>query len=288
MGQFTRDEASAKLVEYINKLASSGNLEDWFAFRRQTTLRRLSAFNQMAIYSQAMQYGFEPTNVQGAKGWQKNFGRKVKGPEWQRKLFYYAPVFRYYKVENEDGEEETRKNLVGFTVVYGFDVSQTEGKPLPEAVDLPSYTPTGDDAHLNWEPLAAYAEAQGCTVKIGDCGRADGYYSPLADEIMVSDRLEPNGQVHALIHETCHAVGFKRHEQKRKAYDEAEIVTETAAFFVADALGFDVVREAASYIVQWANANVEKALTYFGEADRMADEILAALVPAGEPVAATA
>ena len=70
--------------------------------------------------------GFQPSRVAGYRTWRK-MGRQVRRGE--RGLAILAPVT--CKIEPSDGEEEERR-VVGFRVVHVFDLSQTDGEPLPE------------------------------------------------------------------------------------------------------------------------------------------------------------
>ena len=112
-----------QLQESLRALVSS---EDWRqALEVAARFHDYSFANSRLIWVQATARGFTPTRVAGYRAWQK-LGRQVNRGE--RGLQILAPVIR--TVEGADGEEERR--LVGFRVVRVFDVSQTEGRPLPE------------------------------------------------------------------------------------------------------------------------------------------------------------
>ena len=79
--------------------------------------------NQILIYLQAP----DATRVQGFQSWKK-LGRKVKKGE--KGIGIIAPMV--YRKDKDASPESDEKTIRGFKVVHVFDVSQTEGDPLPE------------------------------------------------------------------------------------------------------------------------------------------------------------
>ncbi|MBN1094024.1 hypothetical protein JKP75_16560 [Blastococcus sp. TML/M2B] len=67
--------------------------------------------------------------------------------------------------------------LRGFRVAHVFDVSQTEGDPLP---DVRPELLTGDATAAQWEAPATGVAAQGYTLTRGRCGQANGFTDPVA------------------------------------------------------------------------------------------------------------
>ena len=78
----------------------------------------------------------EATRVASYRSWQKDFNRHVRKGE--RGIEVLVPMVVKRKDANSEGvpqddEEATeRRKLVGFKVGHVFDVSQTEGEPLPQ------------------------------------------------------------------------------------------------------------------------------------------------------------
>jgi len=121
-------EAHDRLVAEIEKIETS---DDWkAALDVASKFHQYSFNNQILIDVQAADRGFEPTHVMpygnkaGTSGW-KSVGRQVRKGE--KGLGIFAPVRR--KTEDEDGE--SRYVVVGFRVAHVFDISQTDGEPLP-------------------------------------------------------------------------------------------------------------------------------------------------------------
>ncbi len=75
----------------------------------------------------------DATRVAGLYAWNQ-LGRKVKKGE--RGIRILAPVIGIRRKKDEEAEKDIRTQnqavLVGFRAAYVFDVSQTEGKELPE------------------------------------------------------------------------------------------------------------------------------------------------------------
>ena len=91
--------------------------------------------NTMLIFMQCP----NATNVAGYHDWRRNFGRQVKRGERGITILAPCPYRRKEEVEETalDGSPATSVQWVqrmGFRTVTVFDVSQTEGKPLPEFV----------------------------------------------------------------------------------------------------------------------------------------------------------
>ena len=105
--------------------------------------------NSMLIWKQRPDASY----VGGFNTWLK-CGRYVRRGE--KGISILAPMF--FKDKNADGEESKR---TWFKVVYVFDISQTDGTPLPE---LPTRS-SGDRGEDMLHRLLRFAEARGITVR---------------------------------------------------------------------------------------------------------------------------
>ena len=134
-----------------------------------------------------------------------------------------APIFA--KIINDDGEEE--ETLVGFKVVYIFDLSQTEGKTLPEP---PNWKSSEQNAKLT-ERLIQFANKKGITVKIKE----------LTGDIQGVSRggsilLAPEAGTKTLIHEIAHELLHKGENIVRNK-TILELEAESVAYVVARHFG---------------------------------------------------
>ncbi|MBC8508732.1 MAG: hypothetical protein H8D34_28075 [Chloroflexi bacterium] len=117
----------------------------------------------------------EATRVAGFLRW-KSLGRSVRKGE--RGIPILAPIFQ--KAEEDDGENP---KLVSFRVVYVFDISQTEGEPLPEPpewkspqrscitgrTDFSTFRINSAGRLVNRCDKACWLTLRGCSQRIASC-----------------------------------------------------------------------------------------------------------------------
>lgn len=178
----------AEIVTGVDALATS---EAWQAMLRTAAkFHHYSLRNQLLIAAQAP----HATRVAGFTTWQR-LGRQVRKGE--RAIAILAPRTTTVRAGGETTPDATagaqtgerggteagerggteagarggteagaRRVLRGVSVAYVFDVSQTEGDPLP---NLPAGQVTGDVPAGLWDGLAAQITAHGYTLERGDC-----------------------------------------------------------------------------------------------------------------------
>ena len=104
------------------------------------------------------------TRVAGFYAWQQ-LGRYVRKGE--RGIRIYAPLIGSRRTRDEEAIKDTNETnepvLVGFRAVYVFDVSQTEGKELPELS-----AQVGGEVGNYRERLTAFIAEQGITLEYQD------------------------------------------------------------------------------------------------------------------------
>src|SRR5271170_1153480 len=108
---------------------------------------RYSLRNVMLIASQKP----TATHVAGFHTWHK-LGRFVKKGE--KAILILAPIVRRKNESAEQNETDESSTAVGFRAAYVFDISQTDGKELPEIGSI-----TGDPREYR-ERLAKYVTEQ--------------------------------------------------------------------------------------------------------------------------------
>ena len=200
---------------------------------------RYSVNNTMLIYMQKP----EATLVAGFNKWKNQFERHVKKGE--HGITIIAPTPYKKKIEemkrdpdthapilDADGKavmEEKEIEIPMFRPVKVFDVSQTDGKPLPELSSSLSGTVPHYEAFLEalrrsapvpieFEPMAA---------------NTDGYFSPDQQRIAIREGMSEVQTVSATVHEIAHS---KLHNQKKiqidndEQYQEVELFEKPALF----------------------------------------------------------
>ncbi|MDP2842136.1 MAG: ArdC family protein, partial [Acetobacterium sp.] len=140
-----------KLIEEKVQALAEETDEVRFSETFQSFLAVMGRFHNYSFRNQLLiSFGYtNATHVAGYKDWARKFNRQVKKGE--HGIAILAPVF-WNKTESkntpdadqnekegviittdEDGYLRFGKDFVSFRTVYVFDVSQTEGDPLPEA-----------------------------------------------------------------------------------------------------------------------------------------------------------
>src|ERR687886_121235 len=241
--QAQRDERMSDLLQQLEAgVEAIQTSEDFKRYlRTAATFHQYSPNNVLLILAQKP----EATRVAGYKTWQA-LGRQVKKGE--RAISIFAP--RPYRVTTEDeaGEEQTREGLT-FRSVPVFDISQTEGDPLP-TMEAPVLT--GDDGHQTYAALVAFATQQRLTVTNhdpntdGDDTQStyNGFYSPARNLIFVK-RSASAQMVKTLCHELAHHLDP---ELQAAARAECETVASATAFVVAAHAGIDTGSYSFPYI----------------------------------------
>lgn len=170
--------------------------------------------NAMLIFMQCP----NASHVAGYHDWKRKFGRQVKRGEHGITILAPCPYRRREEVEETapDGSTATTIQLVqrvGFRTVTVFDVSQTEGKPLPElvhkltggVVDYERITEA--ISHLSPYPISIEAFP----------GAAFGCCNFAERRILVQPDMSQVQTIKTMIHEVSHA---KLHAPKEGAAPE--------------------------------------------------------------------
>jgi antirestriction protein ArdC len=187
--------------------------------------------NQMLIWKQKPDASF----VGGFNTWLK-CGRFVRKGE--KGIAILAPMF--FKDKMADGGESKR---IWFKVVYVFDISQTDGTPLPE---LPTKS-VGDRGQDMLERLLRFAVGRGITVRFVDkckINGAAGTSKGTEIEIRTTD-TDVTTQAATLAHEIAHSLlhwtadGHKitSREGREIGKQQRELEAEATAYTVCSYFG---------------------------------------------------
>lgn len=250
-----REQARAQLEAACEELRSS---EGWQRFARaRALLRGYSLNNTLLILAQRP----EATTVASFRRWSE-LGRQVRRGE--RALRIWAPATRRARDPGDGEEPELVRRWV---LVPVFDISQTDGPPLP--IPPPVRPLTGDShAHL-LAGLERHAADAGYAVERHEAmpAGAQGYVDHRRRVIALSGDLAPNGEVAVLVHELAHVHGARYAELGRAG---AEVVAETAAFVALSAARLDTAGQAIPYVAGWADAAPKEVSEYAGAVHRIA------------------
>lgn len=192
--------------------------------------------NCMLIYMQKP----DATFVAGFHRW-KEFHRWVKKGE--KGIAILAPLARKVKSDPENNGEEPKekKVILGFRTVFVFDVTQTEGKPMPEFASL-----SGNPGELQGR-LENLVHDHGIQLSYVDSlGGANGV--SLDGRIEILQSLDPPQRFSTTVHELAHELLHRgdRREQTTKTVRETE--AEAVTYAVTRWAGLDCSTRAADYI----------------------------------------
>ena len=246
------DEVLKRLKEGVDGIQQSDNFRKF--------LLTMAKFHDYSIGNLILIMLQKPnaTRVAGFSTW-KDLGRSVKKGE--KGIAILAPCLppRGTKTtppedtEAEDGETKEEREHEGirplyFKVVHVFDLSQTEGKPLPE-FEVPVLTGEANEELFN--SVMHLAESQGVEVSFESRPQQEpdikGMY--YGKTIWVRPEEPRAQQLKTLIHEVAHYYSEGVFQIPRR---DAETVAESVAFTIGAHFGFDTGTRSFPYVALWA------------------------------------
>lgn len=257
-----RSSVLDKLNSAVLSLTSSDGWQAWLRTRR--AFHTYSFRNQILIACQTPSVTTESgvahataeqcTRVAGYRQWQKLGYQVVKGANAIGILAPCRPSKKQLREARENGEE-VRVRFRGANV---FDVSQTvpidgEARPL-EAPGRWGHVEGGCDPDLFADiALGAVTSLGVAAVEIEALTEEErrGYYAPADRSIHVSHWCAGAEAVAVLVHELAHHVDHTTPGRLSTKYAVGELVAESAAFLVCDALGIDAGDVASFYVAHW-------------------------------------
>ena len=266
-----------KVKEITDKL-EAGLKELFESEKYKSYLSTMSKFHNYSFNNTlliAMQKP-EATLVAGYQAWQKNFERHVNKGEKAIRILAPAP----YKIKEErdkldpvTGEmmfdengmpqkEETEVTIPAFRAVSVFDVSQTDGKPIPELEvnELLSTVEGYEDfvqALMNISPVPiAFEDIP---------GDSKGYFSTAEKRIAVQENMSESQTLKTMVHEVAHSMLHDKEVNQSmdipvKDRNTKEVEAESVAFTVCQHFGIDTSDSSFGYIAGWSSGRNMKEL----------------------------
>ena len=280
----TQAKTNQQRIREITESIETGIREMFETERYQTYLSTMSRFHKYSVNNTMLIYMQKPdaTLVAGFNKWRDQFGRHVKKGEKGIQIIAPTPVLKKIQetvldpdtmapVLDADGNEMTEERTVKiplFKPVSVFDVSQTEGKPLPELVS----TLSGDV-----EQYDAFVEAlqRSSPVPISFESMApsmDGYFSSTQHRIAIREGMSQVQTISAMIHEIGHS---KLHDYERiraeametgtdapkeKDRNTEEVEAESISYAVCQYYGIETAENSFGYIATWSKGKELKEL----------------------------
>ncbi len=253
------EQMTAKLEQGVKDIFSSDNFKKYLDFCAK--LPRYSINNQILIMMQKP----EATMCQSYSGW-KEMNRFVRKGEKGIRIFAPAP----YKMQKEqektdtsgrvildkDGEpvkEKVEITVNAFKPVSTFDVSQTEGDPVP-TVGVNELTAAVEGYE---SLLKALKEVIPVPVSFEQIeSGAKGYYHLEDKRIVVQEGMSESQTVKTLVHEASHQALHSKEAREtageKKTQNQQETEAESIAYVVCQHYGIDTSEYSFPYVATWS------------------------------------
>jgi antirestriction protein ArdC len=276
-----RSQRDAKLEALHQRLTDAvENLtigEDWRRALEFAARFRSRSFNNATLIAVQHLAAFEegrvpeptPSYVAGYKQW-LSLGRHVsKGQSGYQILAPVTARFatatpeaaetwrRLGRGEKPGGGETVRSRLIGLRPAYVWDVTQTEGDPLPEPPRpqlLQGQAPQG-----LWDGLADQITNRGFELRLVSTAAAIGGTNGLTDyltrEVSVRMDMDDAAQVKTLAHELGHVMLHGPDNADAALHRGlAEVEAESVALMIGAAHGLDTSTYTVPYVASWASS----------------------------------
>ena len=267
----TSEKPAEKLKEITDRL-EQGIAELFDSERYREYLKVMSKFHNYSFRNTVLIAMQKPdaSLVAGFSAWKNNFERNVmKG---QKGIKIIAPSPYKIKQEMQKIDPHTQKPIIGkdgkpvteekevtipaYKVVSVFDVSQTEGKELPDiAVD----ELTGDvDRYKDF--FAALEKTSPVPIAFENIeGGSHGYYHLEDKRIAINEGMSELQTLKTAIHEIAHAklhdidLNAPKDEQPRVDRRTREVEAESVAYTVCQHYGLDTSDYSFGYVAGWSS-----------------------------------
>ena len=268
----TAEKPAEKLKEITDRL-EQGITELFDSERYKEYLRVMSKFHNYSFNNTLLIAMQKPdaSLVAGFSAWKNQFQRNVKKGEKGIKIIAPSPF--KIKQETEKIDPQTQKPVIGrdgkpvteekeitipaYKVVSVFDVSQTEGKELPDiAVDAL----TGDVEQYS-DFFAALEKTSPVPIGFEKIeGGAHGYYHLEDKRIALDEGMSELQTLKTAIHEIAHAKlhdidlnAPKDEQQPRVDRRTREVEAESVAYTVCQHYGLDTSDYSFGYVAGWSS-----------------------------------
>ena len=270
-------EITAGIEQGIKELFESDRYRQYLS--TMSRFHKYSLNNVMLIHSQRP----DATLVAGFNKWKNQFGRHVKKGE--RGIQILAPVPFKKKVDevkldphtkapmlDKDGnlvKEEKEVSVPMFKVVSVFDVSQTDGKPLP----VLAHSLSGDVQQYEVF-IESLRRTSPVPIVIAHTDRdVDGFFDLTAQQITIQDGMSQVQTICAGVHEIAHSklhnydkmteladdgVTVLAPEEKDRHTEEVE--AESISYAVCQYFGIETADNSFGYIASWSQGKELKEL----------------------------
>ena len=258
------EQRKAELKDITEKL-EKGVQDVYSSEQYQDLLNTMAKFPHYSVNNNILIMMQKPdaTLVQSYTGWKKMW-RFVKKGEKGIRILAPAP-FKLEKeqdkvdesgkvVRDKDGEavkEKIEINMTAFKPVSTFDVSQTEGEPLPQ-IGVDELTGNIEGYQTLFEAIKS---ASPVPIAFEDIkSGAKGYFHVEENRIALNNGMSEIQNVKTAIHEMAHAKLHNSEAQKnnKQSKNSKEVEAESVAYTVCQHYGIDTSDYSFAYVATWS------------------------------------
>ncbi len=265
-------------LKEITDSIEAGIKELFESDRYKSYLQTMSRFHKYSLNNTLLISMQKPnaTHVAGFNKWRDGFSRFVKKGEKGIKII--APIPYKIKEEREKLDPQTKAPLLDasgkvqteeveiqipmFRVVSVFDVSQTEGEPLPTLSSNLNGSVKQFDAFM--ESIKRTAPVLIEIMPLPES--TDGYYHTEEKRIAIREGMSEVQTVSAAIHEVAHSLLHNKETEKElqaqqdenakplkpKSRNTEEVEAESISFAVCSYYGIQTAENSLGYIATWS------------------------------------
>lgn len=277
-----RAAAEEALERELRRIVESGEYGHWF--RRMSLFHRYAPANSLWIMAQLANRADAAGIVASYRTWQQ-LGRQVRKGEQGVMVWYPRP----YWVDPATGDrvrppasaaDQARlQRRVSFGIGYVFDLSATDGEPLPQlGRPAPEQAPRELADHLD-----RYCRDNRITAEVRELREGlAGYYQREGDRIVLAARSSPGERLTTLAHElahredpeliAAHVAGDRGYYAHNRA--DCEAVAEAAAHTISARFGHDITGHAAGYIAGWIRGDIDRFKQLHERAGQVSRQLL--------------
>lgn len=266
-----RDERMKEITDRLQ-----AGLEELFNSKKYTEyLRVMSQFHHYSFNNTLLIAMQKPdaTLVAGYRAWETKFNRHVMKGEKGIQIIAPAPIREKQEQEKtdpktgevmlrEDGQpvtEEVTITIPRFRVSTVFDLSQTDGDPLPE-LGVEELTASVENYEIFMEAVRRVAPVP---VRFDEItSGAKGYYSNTDKEIVLQSGMGELQTMKTAVHETAHAILHDKDIMQAQGIQKDQMTkeceAESVAYTVLSHFGLDTSEYSFPYIGGWSSSREMK------------------------------
>ncbi len=272
-------ETQKDRIKFITDKLEQGIKDLFNSDRYREYLATMSKFHDYSLNNSLLILFQKPdaSRVAGFNAWKQKFHRYVKEGEKGIKIIAPAPykkVVEEQKMDNSgqyvfgaDGKpimEQKTVEIPTFKVTTVFDLSQTDGEPLPDIT-----TQLEGNIELYEKFFRTLKEISPVPVELEDIqGSSNGYYHLEDKRIAIKDSLSEMQTIKTTIHEIAHAKLHALPEAdapeeemaNRPDRNTREVQAESVAYIVCQHFNIDTSDYSFGYIAGWSSGQETKEL----------------------------